>query len=167
MQRDGRFLGWIPSTSTNLIVVEYVKSLIGTNGGFFSPTDDIGIYTTWNDWGNLGIRQPEWLSEARDAFVKLYNCISRIPIIDLSYKVYFYSWIIPCFAVWKAIKQKSVEMGIFLSPVLLVIVTLFLSPIVISRYALNIIMIAPLLICITQESFSTIGARFSLRQPNI
>ena len=48
MQRDGRFLGWIPSTSTNLIVVE--RALAGrTEKGAAQSSHFAAAPVFWGD----------------------------------------------------------------------------------------------------------------------
>lgn len=133
--------------------VEYIHSLIGTNGGFFSATHNINIYTNWNDWGNLGVIHSEWSADVRIAFAKLYEHICNGMITGIPFKTFVYTWIIPCFAIWKSVKTRSKELLIILLPTIFSIVTFFLSPVVNSRYALHIILISPLLVLVSEHVF--------------
>lgn len=130
----------------------YVKSLIGTNGGFFSPTHKINIYTIFNDWGNLGISVQMWASKARVAFFEFYNMLTDIPVLGVLFQIFFYSWILVCFTAWKAVKDRSKRLFLCFIPVYISVITFLLSPDVNARYALHIIMVSPIMYSIGKFS---------------
>lgn len=141
------FIGlWVKNAFHHPLI--YVRSLIGTNGGFFSPTHRINIYTIFNDWGNLGISYHPWASNARVAFYEIYEHISMFPLINILFQTYLYSWVIVCFSMWRAIREKSKRLVMAFVPAYVSVITFVLSPDVNSRYALHIIMIAPVIVCL-------------------
>ena len=136
--------------------MDYIHSIIGTCGGLFSSTHKININTEFNDWGNLGVTMLKngFNTKFQEVFLQVYRWISDVPIINVIFQTYFYSWILGCFLFWKSIYKRNKKLLLVCLPIFFSVVTLILSPKVDARYALQLIMIAPLMFSLNVNVFS-------------
>ena len=126
----------------------YLKATLGTGGGYFSPTQTIGVYfgvtKGWDNWKRL--YNPDWLWGCRDGAKKAYGWLCSLPGISLLFQIVLYVWWIPAFAWVNLMRLRNKEKYLYLIPIIVSILTLIVSPYSSGRYSVPLIYLAPFIL---------------------
>ena len=120
----------------------YLRATAGTCAGFFSPTKKLTVYT---NNVRYELTNNSFVRPFRIAYRKLYYYLYSLPGISVLLTIVLYSWWIPCISFSYMIKKRGVITLVAFSPVIITLLTLIVSPYSFGRYALPLVMAAPLL----------------------
>lgn len=121
----------------------YIKATLGTCGGFFSPTTKLYVYTN-NHYVVFSHRS---LSIClRNLLQSVYSWLLNTPGVNLFFSNCLFTWWIPLLGTYRMIRKKRVSsLGAFI-PMYISILILVVCPYSFARYALPLVMIAPLVL---------------------
>ena len=138
----------------------YVKTVILTAGTFFNSYSDIEPYYTTRAMGDDSYSNiDEWtLTDSLRGSVKnVMSWLYNMPVFNLLFKKALYIVWIPVFCMSETFKKKKMDIFIYL-PIVLSIFILFLSPCGVTRYALPVMVVAPLMLAYCSIDTSIITA---------
>ena len=130
----------------------YIRTVAAVNGGFFSPTEKLELYTSANallkgeDYPGLG-NLPATLT-FREDLVRLYDILGETAPFSFFFQNVLYTWIIPAGTAVLLLSQKRRRELLYLVPVLLSMLVLIAGPESTTRFAVHIIFLAPFLTAI-------------------
>ena len=118
------------------------KALMGTAGGFFSPTETVRVYYEFAHSDYVQVDNPEVLAPARKAFQTWYKWISNLPGIGILFQCVLYLWWLPLISLLRVIVMKrddaapAINTILCYVPIAVSVLILVASPYSMGRYGL-------------------------------
>ena len=125
----------------------YLKATAGTCAGYFAPVVKLDIYR--NNHSYLLSNNPilVFIREMTDG---IYEILLKIPGLSVFMYIAVYTWWIPLLGTYKILKRKGFRAMGVMAPVYVTILTLIVSPFSFSRYALPLVIVAPIVVHICE-----------------
>ena len=121
----------------------YLKATIGTCAGYFAPTKKLWVYDTNYSYE---FSDAAGLVYLRNIIYSLFNWLVDHPFLGLFAYLCIYCWWIPLAGLYRSIKSNGIKGILPMMPVIITILTLIVSPYSFARYALPMVLTAPLVL---------------------
>lgn len=127
----------------------YLKATYGICHPFFAPANSYYFLFTENYL--FGLTEQPFSKGTREYLISTHSWLNGIPVINVLFLMCLYCWWIPAYAFYEIITKRGRKYVWLLLPVIMSQLVLVVSPLAYVRYALSLIMIAPLLFCLSRR----------------
>ena len=137
---------------------EYLKALIGVNGGYFSPVSSVNVYKKIAN-NKLDIYNPDRSMPVRNIVLEIYEWLKTLPLVEVLFYIVLYSWWIPFFVFVKLSRERRFRNMLCMIPILVSVLILIICPITTSRYVVPQLFTIPVVLSLLGEDKEIIYER--------